>query len=78
MSNVSKTSISIKVATGAPINHYLMFTNDCLMFCEANRKVAWHVKDILKNYYKVPDQLVNFYKSAVQFSKGTEIRQTTI
>lgn len=39
---------------------YVMFADDCLMFYEANRKAAWYVKDILKNYYKVSDQLVNF------------------
>lgn len=46
MANVPKSGISIKVPLYGPIIPYLIFANDCAIFCETNRKAARTVKAI--------------------------------
>lgn len=65
MTNTPKTGSDIKVSENDPTIPYLMFSNDCLLFCKGNRKAARHI--VLDNYCKVSGQLVNFHKSLVQF-----------
>lgn len=42
--NVPKSGIGIKVAKNSPIVPYLMFTDDYVIFCKANRTIARNVK----------------------------------
>lgn len=46
-----------------------MFVDDC-NFCEATKWARRAIKHILKHYTKVLGQLVNYYKSKVQFPNG--------
>lgn len=50
-------------------NSLLMFTDDCMIFCEAVWSAARDVNAILENYRDVSGQLVNYHKPMVQFSK---------
>lgn len=70
--SLPKTGIGIKVAKEGPIIPYLMFADDCMIFCKVSIKTARSVKEILQGYCMVSDQLINYHKSSVQFSKGTE------
>lgn len=57
MTNIPKTGIGVKVAKNGSIIPYLMFANDCMIFCKATKSVA-RIKEILENYCKVPGRLV--------------------
>lgn len=69
MANTSKSGIGIKVAKNGLTIPYLKFADDCLIFCEVNRRTARHVKSVLDNYCRVSGQLVNFHKSFIQILK---------
>lgn len=45
--------VLVKVAKNGLVISDLMFVDDCLIFCKANRGTARHVKDILEIYSKV-------------------------
>lgn len=40
VANIPKSGIDIKVAKNCPTVPYLMFVDDCLIFCKANRTAA--------------------------------------
>lgn len=48
-----------------------MFADECIIFCKASRIAARNVKEVLHNYCMVSGQLINYHKSLVQFSKGS-------
>lgn len=54
------TSIDIKVAKNGLIILYLMFADDCLVFCKINQTVAQQVRKNQDNYCKDFGQLVNY------------------
>lgn len=45
---------------------YLMFADDCLIFCKATKRAARLKKDIL-HYSKVSGQLINYYNLKFNF-----------
>lgn len=66
--------IDNKVSKSGPVILYLMHVDIYMMFCKANRKASRQVKDIMENYCKASNQLVNFHKFMTQFFKGNEKR----
>lgn len=46
----------------------LMFTDDCLISYTTTKTVVKNIRDILQDYYKVFEQLINYHKFMVQFS----------
>lgn len=72
MANISKIDNSIKVAKNIQkslIHSFLMFV--WFIVKKAGKQLG--VKDILKSYYTISGQIVDFHKSTVQFLKGTQI-----
>lgn len=49
MANVMKPRVSIKIFNNSPVIPYMMFADDCMISCNANRKAARHAKEILEN-----------------------------
>lgn len=72
MAKVYKSDIGVEVANNGPIISYLMFVNDCIIFCKATGSTVWNVKSILENYFNVFEQLVNYHKLMVQLCKGID------
>lgn len=68
----TRTTSLIVMPIMAQLIPYLIFADNCLIFCKA--KVSRHVKPI-ENYCKVSGQLVNFHKSVIQFSERTKKRK---
>lgn len=46
-----------------------MFTDNCIIFCKANRTKTRRVKAILKNYYNISRQLINYHKDGSIFER---------
>ena len=61
----------VKVCRGAPILTYLLFADDCFLFCRANLRESTKVKEILRIYEAVSGQAINFQKSEIFFSTNT-------
>lgn len=72
MANVSKSGIGVRVAKNDFMIPYLMFTDDCMIFCRATKTAAGNIKTTLEKYSNVFGHLVYYHKSMVQFSKGIE------
>lgn len=65
----------IKVAKNGAAILYLIFADDYMIFCKATKSVDQNIKAILANYFNASGQRINFLKSVVHFSKGTDKRQ---
>ena len=62
-----KLITGIKVATASPSVSHLLFANDSLFFCKANKEQCGVILGILKQYEAVSGQMINFSKSSIQF-----------
>ncbi|XP_010451645.1 PREDICTED: uncharacterized protein LOC104733795 [Camelina sativa] len=62
-----KLITGIKVANKCPPITHLLFADDNLFFCKANREQCRVILDILKQYESASGQQINFSKSPVQF-----------
>lgn len=69
--SIPKTGMGVKVAKQGPMILFLMFADDCIIFSKASKMAARNVKEVLQDYCMVSSQLVNYHKSLVQFSKGS-------
>jgi len=59
----------IKISNGGPAISHLLFADDSLFFCQANKKSVQEIKSILYQYEQASGQKVNTRKSAITFGK---------
>ena len=52
---------------GSPTISHLLFSDDSLFFCKANRQKCEIILQILKDYERASGQQINFLKSSLQF-----------
>ena len=64
--------IGMKVARVCPSIFHILFVDDSLFFCKAQREECQTILKILKEYEMVSSQLINFYKSSIQFGHKIE------
>lgn len=62
----------VSIATHCPSITHLLFADDTMFFCRANKKNAEGLKAILTTYETVSGQLINKQKSSMFFSKRTK------
>ncbi|PNX74032.1 ribonuclease H [Trifolium pratense] len=61
----------VNISPTAPEITHLLFDDDSLMFCRANKVEVTKMKDIIQTYQEASGQMVNYSKSEMVFSKGT-------
>ncbi|XP_026435838.1 uncharacterized protein LOC113333628 [Papaver somniferum] len=62
----------IKICKDAPSINHLLFADDCMVFCKANKAEARNLKDILNIFGDTSGQLINFNNYRDFFSKNTD------
>ena len=62
----------MKVARACPSISHLLFTDDSLFFCKAQKEECQTILKILKEYEVVSGQLINFDKFSIQFGHKIE------
>ena len=62
----------MKVARACPSISHLLFADDSLFFCKAQKDECETIFRILKEYKAVSGQLINFQKSSIQFKHKIE------
>ena len=62
-----KMLTGLKIARGSPAISHLLFADDSLFFCKANRQECEVILQILKDYECASGQQINFSKSSIQF-----------
>lgn len=67
-----KQLTGIKVARACPSISHLLFADDSLFFCKANKDECQTILKILKEYEGVSGQQINFDKSSIQFGHKIE------
>lgn len=70
LANQKKFGIGIKIGKDSPSIPYLMFIDDCVIFCSITKKEATMIKRVLDHYCLVSGQLMNYFKSKVQFLRN--------
>lgn len=61
--------MGLKVYNGAPSISHLMFADDTIIFCNANKHSAKTISYIMDSYETASGQVVNYEKSSIVFSK---------
>ena len=67
-----KQLTGIKVARTCPSIFHLLFADDSLFFCKAQKEESYTILRILKEYEVVSGQLINFDKSSIQVGDTIE------
>ena len=67
----------VSVCRRAPRITNLLFADDSLLFCQANKHEVQEVTEILKLYASASGQCINLEKSSVYFSGNTPMEQRT-
>ena len=67
-----KQLTGMKVARACPAISHLLFVDDSLFFCKANKEECQTILKILKEYEAVSGQQINFQKSSIQFGHKIE------
>ncbi|XP_056848971.1 uncharacterized protein LOC130499090 [Raphanus sativus] len=67
-----KLLTGIKVARACPPISHLLFADDSLFFCRAQKEECQTILRILKEYEAVSGQQINFEKSSIQFGHKIE------
>ena len=67
-----KQLTGMKVARACPLISHLLFADDILFFCKAQKDECQSIFRILKEYEAVSGQLINFQKSSIQFGHRIE------
>ena len=67
-----KQLTGLKVARACPAISHLLFADDSLFFCKANKEECQTIFRILKEYETVSGQQINFQKSSIQFGHKIE------
>ena len=67
-----KQLTGMKVARACPSISHLLFADDSLFFCKAQREECQSILWILKEYEMVSGKLINFAKSSIQFGHKVE------
>ncbi|XP_026420508.1 uncharacterized protein LOC113316567 [Papaver somniferum] len=62
----------IKICKGAPSINHLMFVDDHMVFCKANKIEDQNLMDILNLFRDTSGQLINFIKPGVFISRNTD------
>ena len=62
----------MKVARACPSISHLLFADDSLFFCKAQKEECQTILRIVKEYEIVSGQLINFDKSSIQFGHKIE------
>jgi hypothetical protein len=59
----------VKIVLGAPEVTHLLFVDDIILFCRANKEETTNLKNIISTYQAASGQLVNMEKLEIMYSK---------
>lgn len=71
----SKNGVGISYAKNAIKIPVLFFADDCLIFCKASNSASTYIKSILEKLCTDSEQLINYHKSTIIFSKYVTVQK---
>jgi len=69
----TKSGVGIKLCAKAERIPGLLFADDCLIFYKADAPTCWRIKHILDSFCDFSDQLINYHKSTLTFSRNANL-----
>lgn len=61
----------VRIYQSAPLVSHLSFADDCLIFFKITDRAASGLKDVLRSYETLSEQVINYDKSELLLSKQT-------
>jgi hypothetical protein len=61
----------ISIVQNAPKVSHLFFADDNIIFCQAKKEEAAHLKNVFEEYQRISGQLINMAKSEMTFCPKT-------